>query len=152
MEASQKEVLRFLEPTVQRLIDSHLVNQNLWMPSELLHPGGYTHERSVQLKIEANDVPLAARAVLVLNALTEAGLPHFHRLLAQYLGEDTNWRVWTDLWTAEEDRHDGVLHDYIRETRLVDVGEVERLQYQYLMTGFRPEWNQDCSVEIIDSY
>ena len=44
----------------------------------------------------------------------------FHRLLAVFLGDESHWRLWNNLWTAEEDRHGQVLHDYARDTRLFD--------------------------------
>ena len=57
------------------------------------------------LRAQADGIPDPARAALALNILTEEGLPHFHRLLAVYLGDDSFWRIWNNLWTAEEDRH-----------------------------------------------
>jgi acyl-[acyl-carrier-protein] desaturase len=75
--------------------------------------------------------------------LTEEGLPHFHRLLAVYLGDNSHWRSWNNLWTAEEDRHGQVLHDYARDTRLFDQRKIEEMQFEYLRRGFHPEWDRD---------
>ncbi len=84
-----------------------------------------------------------ARVALALNLLTEEGLPHFHRLLAAYLGGDTFWSKWTNLWTAEEDRHGAVLHDYARDSLVLDTPVLERMQFEYLKAGFEPEWDRD---------
>ena len=75
--------------------------------------------------------------------LTEEGLPHFHRLLAVYLGDESHWRAWNNLWTAEEDRHGQVLHDYARDTRLFDQRKIEEMQFEYIRAGFHPEWDRD---------
>jgi acyl-[acyl-carrier-protein] desaturase len=80
---------------------------------------------------------------LALNLLTEEGLPHFHRILATYLGSTSFWCRWTNLWTAEEDRHGAVLHDYARDSKILDNPVLERLQFDYLRAGFEPEWDRD---------
>ena len=83
------------------------------------------------------------RVALALNLLTEEGLPHFHRLLAVYLGSDSFWTKWTNLWTAEEDRHGAVLHDYTRDSQILNNPILERMQFEYLKAGFEPEWDKD---------
>ena len=46
-----------------------------------------------KLRAQAEGIPDPVRAALALNMLTEEGLPHFHRLLAVYLGDDSYWRT-----------------------------------------------------------
>jgi acyl-[acyl-carrier-protein] desaturase len=60
-----------------------------------------------------------------------------------YLGDDSFWRSWNNLWTAEEDRHGQVLHDYARDTRLLNQRRLEEMQFEYLRAGFHPEWDRD---------
>ncbi len=47
------------------------------------------------------------------------------------------------MWTAEEDRHGAVLHDYLRDTRLLNQRRLEEMQYSYLESGFHPDWDKD---------
>jgi acyl-[acyl-carrier-protein] desaturase len=139
------EVLADLEPVVHTLMETHEAKRILWFPSELLAPPPDTdpdHYVS-ELRKRAEGVSLPARVALALNLLTEEGLPHFHRLLAAYLGGDTFWSKWTNLWTAEEDRHGAVLHDYARDSRILDNPVLERMQFEYLRAGFEPEWDKD---------
>ena len=139
------EVLADLEPVVHDLMDAHEAKRVLWFPSELLAPPPDTdpdHYVSA-LRRRAEGISLPARVALALNLLTEEGLPHFHRLLAAYLGGDTFWSKWTNLWTAEEDRHGAVLHDYARDSRILDNPVLERMQFEYLKAGFEPEWDKD---------
>jgi acyl-[acyl-carrier-protein] desaturase len=138
------EVLRDLEDTVRELMDSHERKREVWYPSELLSPDPDTcpDEFLGRLRAQADGIPDPVRAALALNMLTEEGLPHFHRLLAVYLGDESYWRQWNNLWTAEEDRHGAVLHDYCRDTRLFDQRKIEEMQFE-TRRGFHPEWDRD---------
>jgi acyl-[acyl-carrier-protein] desaturase len=139
------EVLSDLEPVVHELMVVHEAKRILWFPSELLAPAPDTDpDHHVRLLRErAAGISLPARVALALNLLTEEGLPHFHRLLATYLGGDTFWAKWTNLWTAEEDRHGAVLHDYTRDSQVLNNPILERMQFEYLKAGFEPSWDKD---------
>jgi acyl-[acyl-carrier-protein] desaturase len=141
----QLEVLADLETVVGELMTSHEAKRVLWFPSELLAPAPDTDpDRYVRdLRKRAEGISLPARVALALNLLTEEGLPHFHRILATYLGSTSFWCRWTNLWTAEEDRHGAVLHDYARDSKILDNPVLERLQFDYLRAGFEPEWDRD---------
>jgi acyl-[acyl-carrier-protein] desaturase len=132
---SKLEVLHDLEDRVRELMDIHERKRELWFPSDLVGPAADecpdTH--LTKLRAQAAGIPDPARAALALNLLTEEGLPHFHRF----------WRSWNNLWTAEEDRHGQVLHDYARDTRLLDQRKLEEMQFEYLRAGFHPEWDRD---------
>ncbi|HEX3236626.1 MAG TPA: acyl-ACP desaturase [Gemmatimonadales bacterium] len=143
--ASKVEVLRDLEGPVQELMEAHERKRELWFPADLIQPqpGVCPDDFVRQLRTQAEGIPDPIRAALALNMLTEEGLPHFHRLLAVYLGDESHWRRWNNLWTAEEDRHGQVLHDYARDTRLFDQRKIEEMQFEYLRRGFHPEWDRD---------
>jgi acyl-[acyl-carrier-protein] desaturase len=139
------EVLADLEQEVGELMIAHESKRILWFPSELLAPPPETDpdEFVKTLRDRARGITLPMRVALTLNLLTEEGLPHFHRLLSQYLGPDSIWTKWTNLWTAEEDRHGAVLHDYVRDSRILDNPILERMQFEYLKAGFEPAWDKD---------
>lgn len=139
------EVLRDLEAKVLELMAQHELKRPLWFPSELLgpKPGEDPDQHVSELRKRAQGIPDPARAALALNMLTEEGLPHFHRLLAVHLGDDSHWRAWNNLWTAEEDRHGVILHDYIRDARILDQHRLEEMQFAYLKSGFQPDWDKD---------
>lgn len=139
------EVLKDLEPQVQGWMAEHEEKRELWFPHDLLapEPGSDPEEHRLTLRERVKGFPDACRAALALNTLTEEGLPHFHRLLAVYLGDDSHWRLWNDLWTAEEDRHGAVLSDYMRDTGAVDQRRIEELKFEYIKAGFHPEWDKD---------
>src|SRR5687768_16560043 len=139
------EVLADLEPLVKELMVTHEAKRILWFPSELLAPAPDTDPDAYvrELRERARGISMPGRVALALNLLTEEGLPHFHRLLAVYLGSDSFWTKWTNLWTAEEDRHGAVLHDYARDSQILDNPVLERMQFEYLRAGFEPSWDKD---------
>ena len=139
------EVLSDLEPLVDELMVSHESKRVLWFPSELLAPAPDTDPDVYvqELRARSKGISTPARVALALNLLTEEGLPHFHRLLAVYLGNESFWTKWTNLWTAEEDRHGAVLHDYMHDSRILDSPVLERMQFEYLKSGFAPAWDRD---------
>jgi acyl-[acyl-carrier-protein] desaturase len=142
---SKVEVLKDLEAIVREMMATHERKRVLWMPSDLLGlaEGDCSETHLRNLRARAQNIPFNVRAALAVNTLTEEGLPHFHRLLAVYLDDDSYWRIWNNLWTAEEDRHGQVLHDYTRDTQLFDQRKFEEMQFEYIRAGFHPTWDRD---------
>ena len=143
----QIEVLVSMEPFVREQIVEHLARRNLWFPSDLLPADAISSdmidEDLARVREAARGLPDAIRVGLALNLLTEEGLPHFHRLIATHLGNESPWSTWNNMWTAEEDRHGCALRDYVRDARIFDMGALERMQYAYIESGFNPLWEQD---------
>ncbi|MDD3764372.1 MAG: acyl-ACP desaturase [Nevskiales bacterium] len=144
---AQREILDSLAPTVREYTERHIGARKLWMPADLLpthDEDGVDRDAELRaLRERARGLPDSVRVALALNLLTEEGLPHFHRLLSTYMGYEGAWADWNNLWTAEEDRHGCILRDYVRDARLFDMRALERMQYQYIESGFNPEWQDD---------
>ncbi|MDX1545549.1 MAG: acyl-ACP desaturase [Rhodothermales bacterium] len=144
---AKAEVLGELEPLVQEWMDEHRRKRRLWFPSEFLPADEQMDEdderRLAKLRERARGLSDAVRTAVTVNLLTEEGLPHFHRTLSNYLGNESPWQDWNHMWTAEEDRHGVVLHDYARDARLFKMREVEMMQYAYQEAGFTPDWDKD---------
>lgn len=138
-------MLADLEPDVIDLMAAHEAKRVLWFPSELLAPPPDSDPDAhvAHLRRRAEGISLPARVAICLNTLTEEGLPHFHRIISNYLGVDSIWAKWNNLWTAEEDRHGAILHDYTRDSRILDNPVMERMQFEYLRAGFEPQWDRD---------
>ena len=144
---AKSEALRHIEPLVEEMYEAHKGKQRYWWPSDFLPSDekmSDDQERNLAaLRERARGVPDALRVSVVLGLLTEEGLPHFHRLISKYIGDDSVWGKWNYLWTAEEDRHGMILHDYVRDARLFRMKEVEMMQFAYQMAGFDPSWDRD---------
>ena len=143
----QLEVLHAMEGFVRQQVELHLERRKLWFPNELQPAdSGSTPEDDaliVRMREAARGIPAAVLVALALNLLTEEGLPHFHRLIAVHLGNESPWVEWNNLWTAEEDRHGCAIRDYVRDARLYSMTQLEKLQYSYLEAGFEPDWERD---------
>lgn len=143
----QRDVLEALEPFVTARTQAHLDRRKLWFPNELMSAGTDAavpvDTELQQLRDAARGLPDQVRVALAINLLTEEGLPHFHRLIAVHLGNESPWSTWNNLWTAEEDRHGCVMRDYVRDARIFDMDALERMQYRYIESGFNPAWERD---------
>ncbi|MBI2384331.1 MAG: acyl-ACP desaturase [Gammaproteobacteria bacterium] len=143
--ARQLEVLTAMESFIRKRIEAHRGRRKLWFPNDLqpADAGAEDEALTARLREAARHLPAAVLVALALNLLTEEGLPHFHRLIAQHMGQDSAWCEWNNVWTAEEDRHGCAIRDYVRDARVFRMGALERLQYQYIEAGFEPDWEQD---------
>jgi acyl-[acyl-carrier-protein] desaturase len=143
----QLEVLAAVESFIRKQTELHRSRRKLWFPNDLQSADA---DRTAadeallgKLRAAAKGLPAAVLVALALNLLTEEGLPHFHRLIATHLGNESAWCEWNNLWTAEEDRHGCAIRDYVRDARIYRMGALEKLQYQYIEAGYEPEWQQD---------
>jgi len=141
------EVLNHLEGKVKEWIESHVAKRNLWFSSDFLPADEKMNddqETNIKnLRDRSRGIKDEVRVAVALNLLTEEGLPHFHRLIAKYLGDKSFWSKWNNMWTAEEDRHGAVIRDYVRDARLFSFREVELMQFHYIESGFNPDWDKD---------
>lgn len=141
----QQNIIReYLEPELDGLMQAHHNTRFEWFPSDLIPANRHmTNEQKdllEQTKQQAQDLPNAARVGLVLNLITEEGLPSYHRLLGEAFGDKSAWVEWRNQWTAEEDRHGNILRDYLRDCRVVDMQVVEKMQFSFVAQGWSPAW------------
>jgi acyl-[acyl-carrier-protein] desaturase len=145
--AQKTEVLKHLEEKVKIWMQDHVDKRKLWFSSDFLPADekmNEDQEKNIsQLRERVRGVKDEVRVAVALNLLTEEGLPHFHRLIAKYLGDKSFWSKWNNMWTAEEDRHGAILRDYVRDARLFSFREVELMQFHYIESGFNPDWDKD---------
>ncbi|HSL88015.1 MAG TPA: acyl-ACP desaturase, partial [Ignavibacteriaceae bacterium] len=145
--AAKTEMLNHLEQKVKEWIESHLSKRKLWFSSDFLPADEKMNddqENNIKrLRERVQGLPDSVRVAVAINLLTEEGLPHFHRIIAKHLGDESFWAKWNNMWTAEEDRHGGVLRDYARDGRLFNFKQIEMMQYHYQESGFNPDWDKD---------
>lgn len=145
--AGKTEVLKHLEQQVKMWMEDHINKRKLWFSSDFLPADEKMNDDNEtnirQLRDRTRGLKDEVRVAVALNLLTEEGLPHFHRLIAQYLGDRSFWSKWNNMWTAEEDRHGAILRDYVRDARLFSFREVELMQFHYIESGFNPDWDKD---------
>lgn len=145
--SNKVEVLNHLEQKVKEWMHDHISKRKLWFSSDFLPADEKMDDdkESVikKLRERVRGIKDSVRVAVATNLLTEEGLPHFHRIIAKHLGDESFWSKWNNMWTAEEDRHGGVLRDYARDSRLFSFREVELMQFHYQESGFNPDWDKD---------
>ena len=135
------DLLRELEPVVEKYMNRHLSMHKPWNPHDYIPwsdgknfyaLGGQDWEPG-QSKL--SDV---AQVAMVQNLMTEDNLPSYHREIAMSFGMDGAWGQWVNRWTAEENRHGIALRDYLVVTRAVDPVELEKLAHGGGEQGLQP--------------
>ena len=145
--AEKVEVLNHLETKVKEWMEAHTSKRKLWFSSEFLPAdekmGDDQENITKKLRERVRGMKDPVRVAVAVNLLTEEGLPHFHRLIAKHLSDESFWAKWNNMWTAEEDRHGCILRDYARDGKLFRFKEIEMMQYHYIESGFNPNWDRD---------
>lgn len=134
MDPFLRESMQAIQPTVAEVVADHERTQKLWMPTELI-PEDHVFP----------ELPPETSGMLVLNLITEDGLPNFTGLLVKHIGDVGPVWEWNKLWTAEEKRHGDVIELYLRGalTREQWIA-IEHMQYEYMRnTAFWPDWHND---------
>lgn len=147
MNKEASNLLRELEPVVEKQFNRHLSLTEPWYPHQYVPYSEGTNFRRVnrrgEVRQEGTDwdptqskLGEVAQMAWYLNLLTEDNLPSYHREIAEMFGEDGAWGQWVNRWTAEENRHSTVMRDFTHVTRgvnpiVLDDTRMVQMQYGY---------------------
>jgi acyl-[acyl-carrier-protein] desaturase len=131
------DLLRELEPTVERNLNRHLGVAKDWMPHEYVPWSRGRDFDTEPWQPSDSDLDPAGRAAFEVNLLTEDNLPSYHHEIASRFGRDGAWGTWIHRWTAEEGRHAVCIRDYLHVSRGVDPDRLERDRMATMQTGYR---------------
>jgi acyl-[acyl-carrier-protein] desaturase len=151
------DLLRELEPVVEKYMNRHLSVHKPWNPHDYIpwSDGKNFYALGGQdWEPEQSKLTDVAQVAMVQNLMTEDNLPSYHREIAMSFGMDGAWGQWVNRWTAEENRHGIALRDYLVVTRAVDPVELEKLRLEVVNRGFSPGQNQQgdlLSENLFDS-
>jgi acyl-[acyl-carrier-protein] desaturase len=135
-----KDLLRELEPTGERLLERHLATAKEWFPHEFVPwSRGRDFEPGETFDPSASTIPAGVRSALLVNLLTEDNLPHYYRTIVSHFGPESVWGEWNRRWTAEEGRHSIVIRDYLTVTRSIDLYALERARMAQVSSGKVPD-------------
>ncbi|MGW4531062.1 acyl-ACP desaturase [Nocardia sp. NPDC004340] len=76
-----------------------------------------------------------AKTALTVSVLIADNLPSYHRELGKYLRTGPWWR-WVGRWTAEENRHEILIRNFLMVTRAVDPIALERMRMAAMTASF----------------
>lgn len=150
------EVIRSLDPTIRVLADRvNTPPQEMWQPSDFL-PDPRNREAVEEFQRMAAGVPDFALAILVGNAITEEGLPHFFQMIHAYATKGkqqgdpkTALEDFTVIWTGQEHRHGVVFHGYSYLTGRVNMRAFEESTQEYLINGVDTRTGEDPYEAIV---
>jgi acyl-[acyl-carrier-protein] desaturase len=145
------QILRELEPVVERLLNRHISMFKEWNPHDYFpwsEGKNYYALGGQDWEPEQAQLSDVAQVAMVLNLLTEDNLPSYHREIAMNFGMDGAWGQWVNRWTAEENRHSVALRDYLVVTRAVDPVALEQLRVEQIARGFSPGQNRQTDGDL----
>jgi acyl-[acyl-carrier-protein] desaturase len=131
------DILRELEPVVERNLNDHLRKAKAWNPHDYVPwDDGHNFAALGGIDWEPGQSKLSevAQTAMVTNLLTEDNLPSYHREISESFSLDGVWGTWVGRWTAEENRHAIVLRDYLVVTRAVDPVALEAARMAHMTT------------------
>lgn len=134
------ELLEAVEPAVATLIAEHQERRKNWYFHDLVPWERGRNFVDVPWDESQCTINERARTSLVLNLLTEDNLPWYHLALERHLPQETVWKEWNGLWTAEEGQHAIAIRSYLLTSRNCDPYELEDQRMATMKKGWEPNW------------
>lgn len=140
MKIKELDILKVLEPEVEKIFEKHYQTKKPWYPHELLPWDNFTDNKreDVSANTEQED---AIASSLYLNVLTEDNLPWYVLSFTKVFGkenEETVWGDWLRQWTAEEDNHSYSLRLLITLNNLMDPKKLEDARMHQMRNAVVP--------------
>ncbi|WP_036494217.1 acyl-ACP desaturase [Nocardia sp. BMG111209] len=136
---TDRELLESLAPEVEANLQRHIAAADEWQPHDFVPwDDGRNFEflGGVDWDPAQSQLGETAKLALTVSVLIADNLPSYHREIGKYLRTGPWWR-WVGRWTAEENRHEILLRNYLMVTRAVDPVQLERSRMEHMTNGFR---------------
>ncbi|GGK48001.1 acyl-ACP desaturase [Nocardia camponoti] len=144
---TDRELLSELAPVVETNLARHIEVAEGWQPHDLVpwaDGRNFEFMGGTDWSPEQSQLSETAALALTVSVLVADNLPSYHRELGKYLRTGPWWR-WVGRWTAEENRHEILIRNYLMVSRSVDPVALERARMSHMVAGFnRP------SLHLID--
>jgi acyl-[acyl-carrier-protein] desaturase len=142
------EIFKSLEGWAENNILTYLKPvEKCWQPQDFLPDStsdGF-EEQVKELRARSKEIPDEYFVVLVGDMITEEALPTYQTMLNTLDGvrdetgaSPTPWGVWTRAWTAEENRHGDLLHQYLYLSGRVDMKQIQKTIQYLIGSGMDP--------------
>ncbi|MEU7764408.1 acyl-ACP desaturase [Nocardia sp. NPDC049190] len=136
---TDRELLESLAVDVELNLRKHVEAAEGWQPHEFVpwdDGRNFAFLGGTDWEPEQSELSADAKLALTVCVLIADNLPSYHREIGKYLRTGAWWR-WVGRWTAEENRHEIMIRNYLMVTRSVDPVELERLRMDHMTKGFR---------------
>ncbi|MFE5478497.1 acyl-ACP desaturase [Nocardia sp. NPDC056541] len=135
---TDRELLDSLADEVEINLRRHIEVADGWQPHEQVpwsDGRNFAFLGGEDWTPEQSELSDTARLALTVSVLVADNLPSYHRELGKHLRTGPWWR-WVGRWTAEENRHEIMIRNYLMLTRAVDPVALERARMQHMTDGF----------------
>lgn len=136
---TDRELLASLADEVELNLRRHIAAADGWQPHEYVpwdDGRNFGFLGGIDWEPEQSELSETAELALTVSVLIADNLPSYHREVGKYLRTGSWWR-WVGRWTAEENRHEILIRNYLMVTRSVDPVQLERLRMDHMTKGFR---------------
>lgn len=136
---TDRELLESLSTEVEENLRRHIDAADGWQPHDYVpwdDGRNFGFLGGIDWEPGQGELSEVAKVALTVSVLIADNLPSYHREVGKYLRTGPWWR-WVGRWTAEENRHEIMLRNYLMVTRSVDPVELERMRMAHMTTGFR---------------
>ncbi|MGW5575677.1 acyl-ACP desaturase [Nocardia thailandica] len=138
---TDRELLEALADVVDRNLARHIDTVADWQPHDYVPwSDGRNFEflGGTDWTPDQSELGETAKLALTVSVLVADNLPSYHRELGKALRTGPWWR-WVGRWTAEENRHEILIRNYLMVARAVDPVELERARMAHMTLGYRRE-------------
>lgn len=135
---TDRELLDSLAEVVETNLTRHIEVAEGWQPHDLVpwsDGRNFAFLGGTDWAPEQSELSDTARLALTVSVLVADNLPSYHRELGKHLRIGPWWR-WVGRWTAEENRHEIMIRNYLMLTRAVDPVALERARMAHMTAGF----------------
>ncbi|MEU4342246.1 acyl-ACP desaturase [Nocardia sp. NPDC023852] len=136
---TDRELLESLAVDVELNLRKHVDVADGWQPHDFVpwdDGRNFAFLGGVDWEPEQSELSDVTKLALTVSVLIADNLPSYHREVGKYLRTGAWWR-WVGRWTAEENRHEIMIRNYLMVTRSVDPVQLERLRMDHMTRGFR---------------
>ncbi|MFI6868526.1 acyl-ACP desaturase [Nocardia sp. NPDC050406] len=136
---ADRDLLERLADEVEANLTRHIDAAAIWMPHDYVpwdDGRNFGFLGGIDWDPEQSELGEDAKLALTVSVLVADNLPSYHRELGKYLRRGPWWR-WVGRWTAEENRHEILIRNFLMVTRAVDPVELERMRMAHMTRGFR---------------
>ncbi|UGT38731.1 acyl-ACP desaturase [Nocardia yamanashiensis] len=136
---ADRELLETLAAAVESNLTRHIEAAAEWQPHDYVpwaDGRNFAFLGGTDWDPAQSELGDTAKLALTVSVLIADNLPSYHREIGKYLRTGPWWR-WVGRWTAEENRHEILIRNYLMVTRAVDPIELERMRMAHMTAGFR---------------
>jgi len=132
--------LRELSGRIGELASAHIASEKEYFPYDFVDEiDQAVADKKLDLEAEDTRIDEPTRQALIVNLLTEEGLPEYTSTIQRRLPRDHPLLEWTHLWTADEGRHAPTISGVLHSTHQLNMRDLERMRMVMMRNPDTPQ-------------